>query len=422
MKRIYNRFVRRVRQQVTNVRKHIKHSPKSRSVKKIKKITIKRRGKKEKRFDNYIFDPNILHALPFQIIKQDGSVQGKIPALKPAQILEMYKWMVLARAFDNRCIKLHRQGRLGTYASILGQEASQVGSAFALQNDDWLVPSFRENASCLVRGMQMKSILQYWGGDERGHTDPKVKRILPLSIPIGTQDVHGVGIAMAIQYKGEHAAVLACMGDGGTSEGDFHEALNFAGVFRAPVVFLCTNNQWAISVPRAKQTHSKTLAQKALAYGFEGLIVDGNDILAVYKVVSEALEKARKGNGPTLIECITYRMGDHTTADDQRRYRNQKEVAEWAKKDPIDRLRNYMVKKNMWDKKKERALQEEIVGLVSDAVKTYEEDSLPNPKDMFAHAFASMNAQLQEQQDELIETIGNTSEKRIIEKIEGGFP
>jgi pyruvate dehydrogenase E1 component alpha subunit len=432
--------VKRVAKQVKRVNSSSRSSPKIRvKKKKVIKRTVKKTTKKQsvskrnkvkrsvsKRSKgtcaDYVFDPRSLSAMPYQILKEDGSVISGMPQLSKEQILQMYKWMVLARTFDARCIKLQRQGRMGTYASVLGQEADQVGSTFALVDGDWLVPTFRENASCMVRGMHMKSLLQYWGGDERGHADKDAKNVLPISIPISTQDVHAVGIAMAMQYKGEKHAVLCHMGDGGTSEGDFHEALNFAGVFQAPVVFLATNNQWAISVPRAKQTHANTLAQKALAYGFSGIVVDGNDLFAVYKVVSKALQKSRNGGGPTLIECVTYRMGDHTTADDQKRYRNQKEVAQWKKKDPVDRVRKYMIRKKMWDVKKEKKLLEEVTLLVSTAVKEYEEDSLPNPKDMFAHTFATLTAQLEEQQQDLIETMGDKVEKKVLEKIEGGFP
>jgi pyruvate dehydrogenase E1 component alpha subunit len=435
MRKIYKQLVRHVKKQVKKVSGSSKGSSKGRSKKKSNK-SIKKRIKKQsapKRSNakrsvskescgDYIFDPTTLQSTPFQILKEDGSITGQMPKLSDKQILQMYRWMVLARVFDARCIKLQRQGRMGTYASVLGQEADQVGSASALIDGDWLVPTFRENASCMVRGMKMKSLLQYWGGDERGHADKDAKNVLPISIPISTQDVHAVGIAMAMQYKKEKKAVLCHMGDGGTSEGDFHEALNFAGVFQAPVVFLATNNQWAISVPRTKQTHSETLAQKALAYGFTGVVVDGNDIFAIYKVVFDALEKARKGGGPTLIECITYRMGDHTTADDQKRYRSPKEVKKWEKKDPIARLKTYMEKKKLWDLTKERKLQDECVALVAAAVKAYEEEALPNPKDMFTHTFATLNEQLKEQQQDLIDTMGDKVEKKVLEKIEGGFP
>lgn len=371
---------------------------------------------------SHCFDPVNLHATPLQILKQDGSLGASSPKLTGEQIQEMYHLMVLSRAFDDIAIKLQRQGRLGTYGSVRGQEASQIGSAYALQKDDWLVPSFRENASCIARGMPMKCLLQYWGGDERGHGYSESATTLPLSIPISTQVPHAVGIAMAIQYKKEKKVVLAHMGDGGTSEGDFHEALNFAGVFRAPVVFLCQNNHWAISVPRSKQTAAATLAQKALAYGFPGVIVDGNDIFAVYKAVSEAIEKARNGNGPTLIECITYRIGDHTTADDAKRYRSEEEVEQWRKKDPIERLKNYMVKKKMWDAKKEAGLQEEVAAKVSAAVRQYEEEQPADPKDIFAYTFATMSQQLQEQYAALQENIEKKDKKETLEQIPGGFP
>ncbi|MEK6867784.1 MAG: pyruvate dehydrogenase (acetyl-transferring) E1 component subunit alpha, partial [Nanoarchaeota archaeon] len=326
------------------------------------------------------------------------------------------------RAFDDDALKLQRQGRLGTYASVRGQEASQVGSAFALQKEDWLVPTFRENASCITRGMPMKCLFQYWGGDERGHAYTESMTTLPISIPISTQLLHGVGIAMAMQFKGEKNVVLAHMGDGGTSEGDFHEALNFASVFNAPIVFLCQNNQWAISVPRKKQTAATTIAQKAIAYGFPGIQVDGNDIFAVYGTVSAALEKARSGGGPTLIECVTYRISDHTTADDAKRYRNQEEVDVWVKKDPIDRLKKYMLQQKMWDAKKEELLQQEAATLVSAHVRSYEEEPASDSKDMFAFTFASMTPQLLEQYQSFLDVSGRKKDPNILEKVEGGFP
>lgn len=359
---------------------------------------------------------------PFQILREDGKVVGKIPSLSSQQLKELYGFMVLSRAFDDAALKLQRQGRLGTYGSVRGQEASQVGSAYCLKKEDWLVPSFRENASCITRGMPMKCLFQYWGGDERGHAQTESMTTLPLSIPIATQLIHGVGLAMAIAFRNEKKAVLAHVGDGGTSEGDFHEALNFAGVFKAPVVFLIQNNQWAISVPRKKQTASHTLAQKALAYGFIGIQVDGNDILAVYSVVSAALAKARTGGGPTLIECVTYRIGDHTTADDAKRYRNQTEVDAWAKKDPLERLKKYMLAKKIWNTKQETALLEEMSAKVSAAVKAYEDEPPADPKDVFAYTYATMTPQLVEQYQSLVGSVESKKDPNILEKVEGGFP
>lgn len=381
------------------------------------KIHLERSDKKE-----FFISQEQFFLTPLRILNQDGSTVGKRPQLTPEQIKEMYRFMILSRTFDDAALKLQRQGRLGTYASVRGQEASQVGSAFALQKEDWLVPTFRENASCITRGMPMKCLFQYWGGDERGHAYTESMTTLPISIPISTQLLHGVGISMAMQFKGEKNVVLAHMGDGGTSEGDFHEALNFAGVFKAPIVFLCQNNQWAISVPRKKQTASHTLAQKALAYGFKGIQVDGNDLFAVYSVISQALESARAGEGPTLIECVTYRISDHTTADDAKRYRNQEEVDAWTKKDPVDRVKNYMLKQKMWDAKKEELLQQQVAALVSAHVKAYEDEPAADPKEIFAYTFATMTPQLQEQYQSLVDVTGQKKNPNILEKVEGGFP
>jgi pyruvate dehydrogenase E1 component alpha subunit len=377
-------------------------------------------GKKAK--NNFLISQEQFSITPLQILREDGTTATKFTLLSPDQIKEVYRFMILSRAFDDAALKLQRQGRLGTYASVRGQEASQVGSAFALQKEDWLVPTFRENASCITRGMPMKCLFQYWGGDERGHAYTESMTTLPISIPISTQLLHGVGIAMAIQFKGEKNAVLAHMGDGGTSEGDFHEALNFAGVFKAPIVFLCQNNQWAISVPRKKQTASMTIAQKAIAYGFSGIQVDGNDLFAVYNALSLALAKARAGEGPTLIECVTYRISDHTTADDAKRYRNPEEVDAWTKKDPIDRIKNYMLKQKMWDTKKEELLQQQVAALVSAHVKAYEDEPAADPKEMFTYTFATMTPQLQEQYQSLVDVTGRKKDPNIIEKVEGGFP
>lgn len=427
MKKLYHRLMHGVKKiQKKGVRVGKTVLARSLAQKKYKKENKKTSAKKgagyASSYGSHCFDPQNLHATPLQILKQDGSLDATPPKLTIDQIKEMYRLMVLSRAFDDIAVKLQRQGRLGTYGSVRGQEASQIGSAYALQKDDWLVPSFRENASCIARGMPMKCLFQYWGGDERGHTYTESKTTLPLSIPISTQVPHGVGIAMAIQYKKEKKVVLTHMGDGGTSEGDFHEALNFAGVFKAPVVFLCQNNQWAISVPRSKQTAAETLAQKALAYGFPGVLVDGNDIFAVYQAVSDAAEKARNGNGPTLIECITYRMSDHTTADDAKRYRSQEEVEQWIKKDPINRLKNYMLKKKMWDAKKEAVLQEEVAAEVSAAVRAYENEPEADARDIFAYTFAIMSQQLQEQYQSLQENLEKKEKKETLEKIPGGFP
>ncbi len=255
--------------------------------------------------------------------------------------------MLLGRRLDERMVRLQRQGRIGTFAPIKGQEAAQIGSVATLTPRDWMVPSFRETASMLWRGWPIEKMLLFFAGCLEGGQPAPTQRDLPITIPVATQLPHAVGLAYAAQYKDDDAVVMAYFGDGATSEGDFHEAANFAGVWHVPVVFVCQNNQWAISVPLKKQTNSRTLAQKALAYGFPGIQVDGNDLLAVYAAAREAVARARAGEGPTLIECVTYRLGVHTTADDPTKYRSEDEVKAWEKKDPLTRLVPYLERKGV---------------------------------------------------------------------------
>jgi pyruvate dehydrogenase E1 component alpha subunit len=345
-----------------------------------------------------------------QILDQDGNCDDELrPELSNEEIKKLFEWMILARTFDDKAFKLQREGRLGTYASILGQEAAQVGSAFALTPDDWMFPSFREPGASFVRGLPMRMILQYWAGDERGSLIPEGQNDFPISIPVGTQIPIAVGVALAAKTKGDRVAALAYMGDGATSKGDFHEGLNFAGVFSAPVVFVCQNNQWAISVPLKRQTAARTLAQKAFAYGFSGVQVDGNDVFAVYRATSDALRRAREGNGPTLIECVTYRLADHTTADDASRYRSSEEVESWKKKDPIERLRRYMEREGLWTKSYDQAVRSEAKEKVEEAV--HEEESFPpsDPRDMFRFTFQELTAELKAQMDSFVEANGRNT-------------
>ena len=336
-----------------------------------------------------------------QILNEKGVADKKLlPKLTKQQQLKMYELMVVSRRFDEKALSLQRQGRIGTYASIRGQEAAQVGPAFAMEKNDWLFPAFREAAAYIARGHPMHMIYQYWGGDERGEQIPKDQNNFTVSIPVGSHLVHAVGAAMAAKHLNKKTAALVFFGDGATSEGDFHEALNFAGVFKAPAVFVCQNNQWAISVPVKRQTESETIAQKAVAYGFEGARVDGNDIFAVYKAVSEALKKAKQGKGPTLIECFTYRMGDHTTSDDSSKYRDRKEVEEWKKSDPTERFRKYLVSRKMWNEKLEKQLLKSAEEQVEEAVKKYESAPAPKPEDMFTFMFAEMPWNLRQQMEE----------------------
>jgi pyruvate dehydrogenase E1 component alpha subunit len=333
-----------------------------------------------------------------QILDEEGNCDEELrPPLDDAQIKKLYEWMVLARTFDEKAFKLQREGRLGTYASILGQEAAQIGSAYALTPADWMFPAFREPGASFVRGLPMRMIFQYWAGDERGSQIPKSLNDYPISIPVATQIPIAVGAALAAKSKGDPIAVMAYMGDGATSKGDFHEGLNFAGVFSAPVVFVCQNNQWAISVPLGRQTAAKTLAQKAIAYGFPGIRVDGNDIFAVYSAAREALARAREGKGPTFIECLTYRRGDHTTADDASRYRSREQVEEWTKKDPIERLQRYMEKRALWTKSYDQAVRAESKEQVESAVHEHESLAPADPADMFRFTYQDLPMDLREQ-------------------------
>jgi len=337
-----------------------------------------------------------------EILDEKGNLdESLMPPLSDEQIKKMYGLLVLSRAFDRRALNLQREGRLGTYASILGQEASQIGSAFALEKSDWIFPSFREMGVYITMGYPLHMLYQYWSGDERGVKCPDELNIFPVCVPVGTQIPHGVGAAMGVKYKKDKKAVIAYFGDGGTSEGDFHEGMNMAGVFKLPVIFICQNNHWAISVPREKQTASKTFAQKAFAYGFEGVQVDGNDIFAVYKSTKEAVDKAKKGDGPTFIECFTYRMSDHTTADDAVRYRPKEEVEAWKARDPILRLKLFMEKKGLWTEKYRNEIDEKAKAVVDEAVKKEEAIEHPQPKDMFAYTYEKLTQRQMRQMKEL---------------------
>lgn len=323
-----------------------------------------------------------------QILNEKGEADlSLMPKLSDDEIKRLFELMIISRRFDEMALNLHAEGRLGTYASILGQEASQIGSAFAIENTDWVFPSFREMGVYITMGYPMYKLFQYWTGDERGASTPEGLNIFPVCVPVGTQIPHAVGAAFAAKIKGHKIAAAAYFGDGGTSKGDFHEAFNIAGVYKLPVVFICQNNQWAISLPRERQTASKTIAQKAFAYGFEGIQVDGNDVFAVYKASLDALEKARKGGGPTFIECFTYRLADHTTADDAARYRSKEEVEKWKEKDPLLRLRLFMQKKGIWEQKYEDDVMKKAKEEVDKAVKMEENTEPPKPEDVFKFTY-----------------------------------
>ena len=337
-----------------------------------------------------------------QILDESGKVDKKImPNISGDLIRKFYESMIMARVFDDKALKLQRQGRLGTYASLRGQEACQIGAIYCINDEDIVFPAFRESGAYIARGMPPEMIYQYWAGDERGSEIPDKVNLFPVSITVGAHLLHAVGAAMAFKILKKKAAALTFFGDGATSEGDFHEAMNFAGVYNAPVVFICQNNQWAISVPIEEQTASETLAQKAIAYGFEGIKVDGNDIFAVYKTVEYALNKARAGKGPTLIECFTYRLGDHTTSDDAKKYRKEREVSQWAKKDPILRLEKYMKSKKLLADEYKKDVLKKAEDKINKAVENFEALPLYEPEKIFDFMYENLTPDLKEQRDKI---------------------
>jgi len=345
----------------------------------------------------------------FEILKSgfidaDGSVISPLPpcAEDPETIKAMYRGMILTRAFDAKAVALQRTGRLGTFASSLGQEAVAIGTAAAMREDDVLVPSFREQGAQIWRGVAMKELFMYWGGDERGSNFKGPRQDFPVSIPVGSHAPHAVGVALAFQLRDEKRAVVCMFGDGATSKGDVYEAMNLAGVWKLPVVFVVNNNHWAISVARAQQTAAATLAQKALAAGFDGEQLDGNDVVAVRHAVETALAKAREGGGPHLIEALTYRLSDHTTADDASRYRDDDAVSLHWKEDPVARLRAYLGKVDGWSKADEERLIEATQAEVERAAADYLAEAPQPVRSIFDYTFAELPAELARQLDEAL--------------------
>jgi len=344
-----------------------------------------------------------------QILDEHGNVDKKLePKLTTKELQDLYFWLVLERTFDATALNLQREGRIGTYASSLGEEAVHVGAVFALAEDDWVFPDYREHIAFLMKGVPVKNLFMHWGGNEEGMKVPQNSHMFPICIPVGTQTLHGTGVAIAAKIKKEKTATLTFLGDASTSTGDFHEGLNFAATFMAPAVFIIRNNHWAISVPRTCnnpdwggcQTRSETLAQKAIAYGMNCIQVDGNDILAVYSATKEAITRAKKGLGPTLIECVTYRLGPHTTADDPTRYQDPKIVKAWLKKEPLLRFQQYLKKKKLWNDTFEAATKARAKSLVDQGI-TAAEQYVPKPTDMFDYVYKNLTPNIKEQRDEL---------------------
>lgn len=337
----------------------------------------------------------------YQRLTPDGTIRGKEPGLGRDILLRLYEQMVFGRVFDEKASNLSTLKEIGTYAPGRGQEGAQVGFVNALERGDWYVPMYRDSAAMIAFGMPPQQLLQYWGGDERGMCMPEGLNMLPLAVPVGTQLPHAVGLAMARWLQGERSVTLACIGDGGTSKGDFHEALNFAGIYDLPVVFCVENNQWAISVKRDQQTASQTIAQKAAAYGFEGILVDGNDAIASYEATRYAAEKARRGGGPTLIEFSTYRLGPHTTAElVSNKLKAPEEVAEWEKRSPITRFERYLKSRGLLDDAARDALLQQARKRMADAVAAYRATPAVDPSVIFDYMYSSITPLLAEEKAE----------------------
>jgi 2-oxoisovalerate dehydrogenase E1 component alpha subunit len=331
-----------------------------------------------------------------QLLAADGSPTGELPdfARDGAELVRMYRMMVLCRLFDAKAINLQRTGRLGTYAPCTGHEATHVGVGAAMVAGDVLCPVYREYGTQLWRGVTLTEILTYWAGDEAGTNFKGPRGDFPWCVPIGSQSPHAAGVAMAFKIRKQPYCAVAYIGDGGTSQGAFHEAVNAAGAQRLPAIFVVVNNGWAISVPAAEQTAAQTFAQKGLGNGVPGVQVDGNDVIGVRAVMEAALAKARAGGGPTVVEAVTYRLSDHTTADDASRYRPAGELDAAWKLEPLLRTRRYLESRNLWDDAREGALRAECTGQIDAAVHAYQNRPAANTDSMFDHLFARPPAAL----------------------------
>jgi 2-oxoisovalerate dehydrogenase E1 component alpha subunit len=341
-----------------------------------------------------------------QILGADGRLNAPLPpfATDPEELRSLHREMLLLRAFDRKAVALQRTGRLGTYAPCVGQEAVGVGIGRAMAREDVLLGTYRETGAMLARGVTMAEILLYWSGDERGmaYAGPQAPREdFPISVPIATHAPQAVGVAYAFKLRREPRVAVCVVGDGATSKGDFYEALNGAGVWQLPLVFVIVNNEWAISVPRSRQSRAATLAQKAIAAGIPGEQVDGNDLFAVRAVLGAALDKARRGGGPHVIEMLTYRLGDHTTADDARRYRPDTELGRRQLEDPLLRFKKFLVRERIWSEADENAALEDSAAKVEQAVGEFLAVTTRAPRSMFEHLFAELPAALREQSDSL---------------------
>ena len=343
-------------------------------------------------------------SVPYQILDPEGNLVGEMPNLSTERMLSLYRFMQLGRVFSNKIIALQRQGRATTFGSLAGQEATAVGLAAPLQPQDWLSTSYREIASLFVKGVPIPTIAYSFRGFTAQNW-PTETHCLPIQIVIGTQMLHAVGLAMAAKVSGDPVVSVGVCGDGATSEGDFNEALNFAGVFQAPVVLVVQNNGWAISVPRHRQSSAQTFASRGTGFGVPSELVDGNDILAVYDVMQKAIERARAGQGPTLVETLTYRIGAHTTADDPTRYRDQLEVAAWQARDPITRFQKFLIGRNLLTEDRAEQTVNELEEEVNEAVMLAEAMPPMAPDSFFEYTMANLPHRLEEQRADLLRYI-----------------
>ena len=360
-----------------------------------------------------------------QILDPEGGVKNEsdLPDLDSQRLVQLYCLMVLNRRVDERMITLQRQGRIGFYVASIGEEAAIIGSAAALQDNDWIVPCYRELGAALLRGFTVFELCCQLFGTREDATKgrqmpchyalPKL-RYTSVSSPVGTQIPHATGLALGAQITGNRDAVLVYFGDGATSTGDFHAAANLAGTRKAPVVFLCRNNQWAISVPVERQTAAESLAAKAHGYGFEGIRVDGNDLLAIYQETRAAVEKARDGRGPTLIEAFTYRLEGHSTSDDPRAYREEEQVLAWEKRDPLKRLRAYLTATGMWSEQQEQELEADTRDRILTAVRKAEAGGPPPRESLFKDVYDEVPWNLRDQQAELERSLESSSVKQKV--------
>lgn len=334
-----------------------------------------------------------------QFLNEQGKLVGPLPAFAKdhSALKELYKIMVLTRMFDKKAIALQRTGKMGTYAPINGQEAISAAIGHAMRSEDVLIPYYRDYAAQFQRGVKMSEILAFWGGDERGSQFSCNSEDLPICVPIASQCLHAAGVAFSFQYRNQPRVAVVCLGEGGTSEGDFYEAINVAGTWNLPLVFVVNNNQWAISVPRDKQTGTQTIAQKAVAAGFSGLQIDGNDILATRQVIGNAIEKARCGKGPTLIEALSYRLSDHTTADDATRYQPCEEVEKAKSQEPLIRFKEFLIEQKIWNAQNEEDLIIQCAQEVEKEVNEYL-NTKPQPvSSIFDYHYAELPEYLVEQ-------------------------